>query len=76
MLRARYRSPDSSPEPLRPDRVYRLEIDLWATANRFKAGLSLIHHDPDHPSHLLLCTARNHLVDVASQHELRGSYQK
>ncbi len=37
MLRTRYRNP-SEPELLVPGRVYRLEIDMWATANRFKAG--------------------------------------
>jgi predicted acyl esterase len=37
-LRARYRNRDGTPELLEPGRIYRLEIDLWATANRFKAG--------------------------------------
>jgi predicted acyl esterase len=37
-LRARYRNPDGEPELLEPGRIYRFEIDLWATANRFKAG--------------------------------------
>lgn len=41
MHRARYRDPGGEPELLVPDRIYRLEIDLWATANRFKAGHSL-----------------------------------
>ncbi len=36
-LRARYRNP-AEPELLEPGRIYRLEIDLWATANRFEAG--------------------------------------
>jgi predicted acyl esterase len=36
ILRARYRK--AEPELLEPGRIYRLEIDLWATANRFKAG--------------------------------------
>lgn len=36
VLRARYRGDD--PELLEPGRVYRFEIDMWATANRFKAG--------------------------------------
>jgi predicted acyl esterase len=36
VLRARYRNP--VPELLEPGCVYRFEIDLWATANRFKAG--------------------------------------
>lgn len=38
MLRARYRNVDADPELLEPGRIYRLEIDLWATANRFKTG--------------------------------------
>jgi predicted acyl esterase len=38
MLRARFRNTDGEPELLEPGRVYKLEIDLWATANRFKAG--------------------------------------
>jgi predicted acyl esterase len=38
VLRARYRNVDGEPELLEPGRVYRFEIDLWATANRFKAG--------------------------------------
>lgn len=37
-LRARYRDVGAEPSFLEPGRVYRLEIDLWATANRFKAG--------------------------------------
>jgi putative CocE/NonD family hydrolase len=37
-LRARYRDSHDEPQLLEPGRVYRLEIDLWATANRFKAG--------------------------------------
>ena len=37
-LRARYRNLQGEPELLQPGRVYALEIDLWATANRFKAG--------------------------------------
>jgi hypothetical protein len=37
-LRTRYRDPDGEPGFLEPGRVYRLEIDMWATANRFKAG--------------------------------------
>ncbi len=35
---ARYRNRQRCLELLEPDRIYRLEIDLWATANRFKAG--------------------------------------
>ncbi|MGE6744251.1 CocE/NonD family hydrolase [Allorhizobium pseudoryzae] len=38
VLRARYRRVDGEPELLEPDHAYRLEIDMWATANRFKAG--------------------------------------
>jgi len=37
ILRARYRNP-AEPELLERGRVYRLVIDLWATACRFKAG--------------------------------------
>ena len=37
-LRARYREPDGEPQLLEPGRIYRFEIDMWATANRFKAG--------------------------------------
>jgi predicted acyl esterase len=36
MLRARYRDGDA--KLLEPGRIYRFEIDMWATANRFKAG--------------------------------------
>jgi uncharacterized protein len=38
ILRARYRNPSGNAELLEPGRIYRLEIDLWATANRFMAG--------------------------------------
>lgn len=38
ILRARYRDPGETPRPLLPGQVYRLEIDMWATANRFAAG--------------------------------------
>lgn len=38
MLRARYRNLTGDPELLQPGQIYRFEIDLWATANRFKAG--------------------------------------
>jgi predicted acyl esterase len=37
-LRARYRNRDGDPELLEPGRIYRFEIDMWATANRFAAG--------------------------------------
>jgi uncharacterized protein len=38
ILRARYRDSVASATPLEPGRVYELHIDLWATANVFKAG--------------------------------------
>lgn len=38
LLRARYRNLRGEPELLEPGRIYRLEIDMWATANRFEAG--------------------------------------
>jgi uncharacterized protein len=38
ILRVRYRCSLRQPRPLRPGEVYELRIDLWATANRFKAG--------------------------------------
>ncbi len=38
ILRARYRDPDGDPSLLEPGRIYRFEIDLWHTANRFKVG--------------------------------------
>lgn len=37
IIRARYRDGDT-PEPLEPGRPYAFTIDLWATANVFKAG--------------------------------------
>lgn len=37
-LRARYRDLQHGPELLEPGRIYRFEIDMWATANAFKAG--------------------------------------
>ncbi|WP_129645520.1 CocE/NonD family hydrolase [Peristeroidobacter agariperforans] len=37
-LRVRHRNTEGEPELLEPGRIYRFEIDLWATANRFKAG--------------------------------------
>jgi putative CocE/NonD family hydrolase len=40
ILRARYRggAGDEEPKLLEPGRIYRFEIDMWATANRFRAG--------------------------------------
>jgi len=37
-LRARYRNRDGDAELLEPERIYRFEMDMYATANRFKAG--------------------------------------
>jgi putative CocE/NonD family hydrolase len=37
-LRTRYRNPVGEAELLEPGRVYRLELALAATANRFRAG--------------------------------------
>jgi uncharacterized protein len=39
VLRARYR--DGDPKLLEPGRIYRFDIDMWATGNRFKAGHKL-----------------------------------
>jgi uncharacterized protein len=38
ILRARYRESLSEPSLIAPGRVYRYDIDLWATSNVFKAG--------------------------------------
>jgi putative CocE/NonD family hydrolase len=38
ILRARYRTSLARPELLTPHQVYEFEVDLWATANTFKAG--------------------------------------
>jgi uncharacterized protein len=38
ILRARYRNLDGEPELLKPGKIYRFEIDMCATANRFEAG--------------------------------------
>ena len=38
ILRARYRESMSQPSHLEPGHVYELRLDLWATANLFKAG--------------------------------------
>lgn len=38
VLRARYRSANGEAQLLEPGRIYRFEIDLWATANRFRVG--------------------------------------
>ena len=38
ILRARYRGSQTQPELLTPNQVYEFNVDLWATANTFKAG--------------------------------------
>lgn len=38
VLRARYRNSLSRPEPLEPGKVYRMEVDMIATANLFQKG--------------------------------------
>lgn len=38
ILRARYRNSSTRPELLTPHQVYEFVVDLWATANTFKAG--------------------------------------
>ena len=38
IIRARYRNPDQGASLLEPGKVYRYEIDLWATSNVFKQG--------------------------------------
>ena len=38
ILRARYRDSLTEPSPLLAGEIHKLKIDLWATANRFKAG--------------------------------------
>ncbi len=38
ILRARYRASHINPTPLTPGEVYEFVVDLWATANTFKAG--------------------------------------
>ena len=38
MVRARYRDAEGEPELLEPGKIYRFDIDMWATANRFAAG--------------------------------------
>ncbi len=38
IIRARYRNGDAPAEPLEPGKPYEFTIDLWSTANLFKAG--------------------------------------
>ena len=40
IIRARYRN-GAAPEPIEPGQVYEYTIDLWSTANVFKAGHSI-----------------------------------
>jgi hypothetical protein len=44
ILRARYRDSLRSPTLLTPGQVYRFEVDLWSTAQVFKAGHRLRVH--------------------------------
>ncbi len=41
ILRARYRNSDEKPELMNPGQIYKLELDLWATSNVFRAGHKL-----------------------------------
>lgn len=41
ILRTRYRNASGEPEFMEVGRIYRLDIELWSTANRFRAGHSL-----------------------------------
>jgi len=38
IIRARYRESYLNPSPSKPGKVYRYEIDMWATSNLFKPG--------------------------------------
>jgi len=38
ILRARYRSSHSSPEPMKAGKVYKIRIDMWNSSNVFLAG--------------------------------------
>jgi putative CocE/NonD family hydrolase len=38
IVRARYRNSTERPEPIEPGKIYKYNIDLWATSNVFKAG--------------------------------------
>jgi uncharacterized protein len=44
ILRARYRESMVQPTPLTPDQVYQFNVDLWSTAQVFKAGHRLRIH--------------------------------
>jgi putative CocE/NonD family hydrolase len=38
ILRMRYRESDEKPDLINPDQVYKVTVDLWATANVFQKG--------------------------------------
>jgi len=38
VVRARYRNSTEKAEPIEPGRIYKYNVDLWATANLFKTG--------------------------------------
>jgi uncharacterized protein len=38
VVRGRYRNSTKKAEPLEPGKIYKLDLDLWATSNVFKAG--------------------------------------
>ena len=38
ILRMRYRDTDEKPDLINPDQVYKVTVDLWATANTFQKG--------------------------------------
>lgn len=38
IIRARYRNSSTTTELIEPNKVYRYQVDLWATSNVFKAG--------------------------------------
>ena len=44
ILRARFRESSTQPTLLTPEEVYRFEVDLWSTAQVFKAGHRLRIH--------------------------------
>jgi putative CocE/NonD family hydrolase len=38
IVRGRYRNSQETPEPLKPNGIYKLTIDLWSTSNVFRQG--------------------------------------
>jgi putative CocE/NonD family hydrolase len=38
ILRMRYRDSDEKPDLINPDQIYKITVDLWATANTFQKG--------------------------------------